>query len=270
MRPNGVDAHTDQLSLDLSAGFPRLPGSLRPMLPRPAPAPFDSARHLFEPAWGGRRALAFLEAAVSEDGSGGWLTGEGLPSVRLADARGRDLLGGVPELRALSLRLDARSALLDGELVAVDAGGRSDARRLRARLAGGTDGPVAFLVFDLVYLDGRPLLAQPLVRRRELLARALRPGPEVVIVPAIEGEGIALHGAVVAQRLAGIRARVASSPYLPGVRSLLWQSIRADVPSGDEALGTAPSATDAPVGPVLAVIRRLPLEEARGEDGRPG
>lgn len=265
MRPNG-DTHADQLSLDLAADLPRLPGSLRPMLPRPAPAPFDSARHLFEPAWGGRRALAFLEAAVSEDGAGGWLTAEGRPSVRLVDARGRDLLGGVPELRALSLRLDARSAVLDGELVAVDAEGRSDARRLRARFAGDTDGAVAFLAFDLLYLDGRPLLAQPLARRRELLVRALRAGPEVLIVPATEGEGIALHGAVVAQRLAGIRARVASSPYLPGVRSLLWRSIRADVPSGEGAVETAPAGSGAPVGPILAVIRRLPLEEAGGSD----
>ena len=265
-----MDAHTDQLSLDLGAGFPRLPGELRPMLPRPAPAPFDSARHLFEPVWGGRRALAFLEAAAADDGRGGWLTADGRPSARLVDADGHDLLGRVPELRALPARLEARSAVLDGELVAVDPDGRADARRLRSRLAGDGDGAIAFLVFDLLYLDGRPLLAQPLARRRELLAAVLRAAPELVIVPAVEGEGIALHAAVVAQRLAGVRARVTTSPYLPGVRSVLWRSIRAG--SGRRA-GSAGDAASPDIStaaaPILAVIRRLPLEDVGGETSHP-
>ncbi len=275
MRPKGVDAGADQLSLDLAAGFPRLPASLRPMLPRPAAAPFDSARHLFEPAWGGRRALAFLEAAVSEDGAGGWLTGDGRPSVRLVDARGRDLLPSAPELRSLSMHLDARSAAVDGEIVVVDGHGRSDAQRLRARLAGAGEGAIAFLAFDLLYLDGMPTLAQPLRRRRELLARVLRRGPEVLIVPAIDGDGIALHAAVVAQGLAGVRARVATSPYLPGVRSLLWRSIRSGVTAGAEEEGQAAetSGEDAVGGavaaaPILAVIRRLPLDEPGGGEPR--
>jgi branched-chain amino acid aminotransferase len=47
----------DQLSLRLEADqLPELP-DLRPMLPRPLPAPFDSDEHLFEPWWGGQRAL---------------------------------------------------------------------------------------------------------------------------------------------------------------------------------------------------------------------
>ena len=52
---------TDQLSLRLEADLPRLPVSLRPMLPRTITAPFDSADHLFEPTWGGERTLAFVE-----------------------------------------------------------------------------------------------------------------------------------------------------------------------------------------------------------------
>jgi ATP dependent DNA ligase domain len=274
----------DQLSLELEGGLSRLPETLRPMVPRPIEQPFDSAEHLFEPAWGGRRALAFLEPAVATDAAGRWATADGRPSVRLVDARGRDLLSRLPELQELSFRLDARSAILDGEIVVVGHGGRADGPGLRQRLAHGGDGPVAFLVFDLPYLDGRPLLAQPLRRRRELLARTLRPGPEVVTVPAVEGEGIALYAAVVAQGLGGVLARVASSPYLPGVRSVLWRSVRAGVApvvsaavaAGDDAAtatGTGPtvggepevpargSSGTAPAAPLLAVIRRLPLDE---------
>ena len=97
----------------------------------------------------------------------------------------------------------------------------------RAGLSGAAGRPVAFLAFDLLHLDGRSLLSQPLVKRREALRRVLRPGDEVVAVPAIATEGIALFEAAVAQGIAGILARQRSSPYLPGVRSRLWRYVAA-------------------------------------------
>ena len=87
------------------------------------------------------------------------------------------------------------------------------------------DVPFAYLAFDLLHLDGRPLLSMPLERRREQLRRVLRPGDEVLAVPAIPGEGRALFEAVAAQGLAGILARQRLSPYLPGIRSRLWRFI---------------------------------------------
>ena len=56
---------TDQLSLRLDSDrLPDLP-ELRPMLPRPLPEPFDSDDHLFEPWWGGIRALVGIGPAAS-------------------------------------------------------------------------------------------------------------------------------------------------------------------------------------------------------------
>ena len=58
----------DQLSLRLEPDVPTLPNlpvTLRPMLARPLPEPFDSTAHLFEPSWGGLRALAFIGPAES-------------------------------------------------------------------------------------------------------------------------------------------------------------------------------------------------------------
>ena len=133
------------------------------------------------------------------------------------------------------------------------------------RLAGEPGRPVAFLAFDLLHLDGRSLLSQPLVRRREALRRVLRPGDEVVAVPAIATEGVALFEAAVAQGIAGILARQRASPYLPGVRSRLWRFVAARPGAGgrgwrrdDEVAAEAPSAAAAPV---LALISRLPLDE---------
>jgi bifunctional non-homologous end joining protein LigD len=254
MRSGGYHRLTmaDQLSLRLEADrLPDLP-DLRPMLPRPLPAPFDSDDHLFEPWWGGERALVSIGPA---DVAGG---GE----VRILDAAGRDLTAVLPELAGLAVRVAARSAILDGELVVVDAAGRADSGELTRRLDGSPGRAVAFLAFDLLHLDGRPLLTQPLVRRREALRRVLRPGDEVVAVPAIATEGVALFEAAVAQGIAGIMARQRSSPYLPGVRSRLWRFVAAR-PAPGTAID-ADLAADVPetaAAPVLALISRLPFDE---------
>ena len=249
---------SDQLSLRLEPDRPALPRlpQLRPMLPRPLPEPFDSADHLFEPWWGGLRALVYIGPAE--------LAGTG--EVRIEDEAGRDLTRALPELAGLAVRVDARSALLDGELVVVDAAGRADPGALEARLDGRAGRAVAFLAFDLLHLDGRSLIGQPLYRRHEALRRVLRPGDEVVAVPAIATEGRALWDAAVAQGIAGILARQRSSPYLPGVRSRLWRFIASEPAAGGgdgeedkEAAAAADHETPA-AGPVLALIERLPLD----------
>jgi len=246
----------DQLSLRLEADqLPDLP-DLRPMLPRPLPEPFDSDEHLFEPWWGGERALVSIGPADA--------IGNG--EVRIRDAAGADVSAALPELAGLAVRVAARSAILDGELVVVDGAGRADRDELARRLRGEPGRPVAFLAFDLLHLDGRALISQPLVRRRESLRRVLRPGDEVVAVPAIATEGIALFEAVVAQGVAGILARQRQSPYLPGVRSRLWRFIAATPGTGAaaeaEALTEVPLEAPGPAAaPVLALISRLPLED---------
>ena len=115
--------------------------------------------------------------------------------------------------------------MLDGEIVVVDDAGRLDHEELARRLAGEPGRPISYLAFDLLDLDGRSLLNLPLEKRRGLLRQVLRPGDEVVAVPAIAAEGRALFEAVSAQGLYGIRARQRASPYLPGVRSRLWRTI---------------------------------------------
>jgi len=260
----------EQLSFRLEPALPR-PADVAPMWPTPAPEPFDSPGHLFEPSWGGHRVLAFIDPGA--DGS------PGSGTVRLVDGEGRDLSGALPELAGLAVRVAARSAVLDGELVVVDGHGRPDPAALLARLRGAPGRTVALLVYDLLHVDGRWLLSLALVKRRRELRRILRPGDEVVAVPAIAGEGRALHDAVVAQGLPGVLAREAASPYLPGVRSGLWRTIAA-VPGSVTAVGFAPDATPGALagadsteadelgvadaqgtGPVLALFRRLPLDD---------
>ena len=251
----------DQLSLDLRVALPRLPAAIRPMLAQPAADPFDSPEHLFEPSWGGVRILAFVEAAGDDMA----------PSVRLLDERGRNVTTLLPELASLPSRVAAESAVLDGEIVVVDRLGRSDPLALAARLRGNPGPSVAFLAFDLLIRDGRPLFGVALERRREQLRRLLLPSEEAIAVPSIAGEGRALYAAVVEAGIAGVMGRMRRSPYLPGVRSRLWRFVARRDPDPFAPEGTAPAesspddtaASEAVPGnaPMLALIRRLPLDD---------
>jgi ATP-dependent DNA ligase len=250
----------DQLGLGFDAPLPA-PPMLRPMLARAAPAPFDSPEHRFEPVWGGLRVLVRIEAGPS--GAPG--TGDTL----LVDEAALPLAVGLPEFDGLAVRVAARSAVLDAELVATDAHGRPDIPALRRRLGGGSGPRLSLLLSDLLHLDGRSLLAWSLDRRLALLRTVIHPADELLAVPSIVGEGRALHAAAAAQGLAGVRARVRASPYLPGVRSRLWRFIPAGAAAavaGAEAAVDPSSAavsedasTTGGTSPVIALIRRLPL-----------
>jgi len=243
----------------LDPPLPKLPSGLLPMLARPLPAAFDSSAHLFEPIWGGARALALIGPA-SEPGMG---------DVALVAEDGTH--GPAPlDLAGLAGRVQARSAVLDGEIVVVDDAGRLDHEELARRFAGQPGRPLSYLAFDLLDLDGRSLLNMPLEKRRALLRQVLRPGDEAVAVPAIAAEGKALFEAVSGQGLFGIRARQRTSPYLPGVRSRLWRSVAV---GGSTTVGASPGSVaglleDATIlgepvdrqERVLSLIRRLPLE----------
>jgi bifunctional non-homologous end joining protein LigD len=253
-------APSDQLTMRLEPPLPRLPAGLRPMLARPLPEAFDSSAHLFEPIWGGARALALIGPAD--------MAGAG--DVILVAEDGTS--GPAPvDLAGLAGRVQARSAVLDGEIVVVDEAGRLDREELARRFAGGAGRPLSYLAFDLLHLDGKSLLGLTLDKRRALLRQVLRPGDEVVAVPGIVTEGRALFEAVSGQGLFGVRARQRASPYLPGIRSRLWRSIEVDggaaSPVGGGRLTQVDALSVEADGErgerherMLSLIRRLPLE----------
>lgn len=243
---------SDQLSLSLTGDQARLPRSLRPMLPKPADAAFDSDEHMFEPRWGGRRALAFIEPNGEAGG----------PRLRLIDENGRDLAPQLPELATLPDLVGDQPAILDGEIVMPDKIGRMDEDALVARLADGlkTETTPVYLAFDLLWAGGRPIIAQPLLRRRERMAKIVHPSAELVILPGVVRDGMDLYFAVVQQGLGGVMARHLRSPYLPGRRSELWRWIASR--PGEMPLHVVPDQVTAPQArPVLALIQRLPLED---------
>ncbi len=178
------------------------------MLAETAPGPFDGDEWLFEVKWDGYRALAFLER-----GRAGGRT-------RLQSRRLRDLSPAYPELGRLHGLLQAEEAVLDGEVVALR-NGRPDFQTLQA---GGR--PVVYVAFDLLELDGRPLLGRPLGERKKLLAEAIGQGPELVHSGFVRGSGVDFHRAAVAQGLEGSMAKRLGGFYHPGRRTRDWLKVR--------------------------------------------
>ena len=122
--------------------------------------------------WDGVRAIAYCRPG----------------RLQLQSRNLRDVTAQYPEVRRLSRQLGAVDAVLDGELVAFDENGLPSFERLQQRIHQ-TDKsvvrrrmkshPVTYVIFDLLYLDGHDLTAEPYGRRRELLEEPRSLGPEL-------------------------------------------------------------------------------------------
>ena len=178
-------------------------------------APFDDPAWQFEVKWDGFRA----EAVV--DGS----------DVRLFTRGGLDASQSYfgPFLEPASW-IAAHDAVVDGEVIALDAHGEPDFALLQARIKGRGQStepiPFVYEVFDLLHLDGRSVLGEPLEERRRLLASVLRADPRVRLSEHVERDGMAFFEAARRRGLEGIMAKDRRSPYLPGRRSPTWLKVK--------------------------------------------
>jgi len=190
---------------------------LEPMLATLTAGPFDDPQWGFEPKWDGIRALAICGEATL-----------------LMSRTERDITVAYPELHRLHEQAVALDAILDGEIVAFDEGVPSfqrlqqrmhlrDERRIEqmARQI-----PVAYIVFDLLYIDGEDLTDQSLQERRRRLEDTIVPSESIQMSPITEAVGTALFQAAADQGLEGIMAKRLSSVYQPGARSLDWLKVK--------------------------------------------
>jgi bifunctional non-homologous end joining protein LigD len=149
--------------------------------------------------------------------------------LRLSSRNENDVTSSFPELSCLGGPGLPDDMLLDGEVVAFDAGLPSfsalserlhvsnDARA--RRLAVGR--PVTYMVFDLLRLAGADLTALPLARRRASLEGIGLSDPHTAVPPTYD-DGVALHSATLQQGLEGVVSKRLSSRYSPGRRSREW------------------------------------------------
>jgi bifunctional non-homologous end joining protein LigD len=186
-----------------------MPKTLEPMKTQMVDKPFDDDRWLFEVKWDGIRLVSFID-----DGK-----------VSLQTRAGRMVDAEYPQLQAISRLVNARQAILDGEIVALDDEGRPSFQLLQNR--GKEDHPMQYAVFDIVYYDGQRLFKVPLEDRKRLLRDVVRDGGILKYSDHVVGQGKAFFKAAQQKRLEGIVAKLRDSAYQPGVRGSTWLKIKA-------------------------------------------
>lgn len=200
-----------------------------PAEPPPAPVPMlatagelppadEDARWGYEFKWDGVRAVATVRGGV----------------LTLTSRKATDITVRYPEVGRLPGALAGRDAVVDGEIVLMDAAGRPDFGALQNRMHRtgpevprmAAAAPVTFLVFDLLALDGEDLRARPYSERRELLDELAPAGHRWVLTPWFRGGGADVRAASEENGLEGVVAKRLESPYREGVRSPDWRKVK--------------------------------------------
>ena len=153
-------------------------------------------------------------AVVIKDGS----------RVRITSRNEKDLTANYPVIVAAAGKLRASSAILDGEVVALDPSGRPSFQALQHRAAH-TDFAITFYAFDLLHLDGRDLTREPLDARRRLLPAVLK-GSDILMSMELEGSAADVIAALRGLGLEGVIAKRRDSRYDAGQRSGAWVKLK--------------------------------------------
>lgn len=192
---------------------------IEPMLAEPADKPPKSDDFIYEVKWDGIRALISLE-----DGQ-----------VKIRSRNQLDVTAQFPELQSSAGKaFRATCGLFDAEIVCLDKSGRPSFQQVIQRLktSGETNiqklsksSPVFCYVFDCLYLDGRPLVNEPLLRRKEWLKDAIKTDSFYRVSEFLE-DGESLFAAAKEHHLEGIMAKRKDSKYLPGRRNDHWLKVK--------------------------------------------
>jgi bifunctional non-homologous end joining protein LigD len=192
-----------------------LPEIASPMLATAIDAPFDDPDFLFELKWDGYRALT----TIAKDGT-----------VSIASRNGNDFTQKFPELGTLADAFTERPIIVDGELVVLDADGRPSFGALQERLdrfgrSAPQRAPITYVVFDLLYGNGRDLRDEPLEARKAALEAIVAGSGPVMFSKHVAGDGMGLYELARERGLEGIVAKKRTSPYRSR-RSRDWLKIK--------------------------------------------
>jgi len=172
----------------------------------------------YEVKWDGIRALIVVD--------------EG--EIRIWSRNQNEITDKFPELLISDEAFRTGSAVFDAEIVVLDKEGRPNFKNVINRIQQSTGGgirrmsqkyPVCCYLFDCLFLDGRAIINEPLIRRREWLKDSIKRGG-VYRVSESMSEGLELFEAARKMNLEGIMAKDKTGKYLPGKRSSNWIKVK--------------------------------------------
>ena len=190
---------------------PPFPLFVPPMMAESANAPFDAPDWIFEIKLDGYQAITVFDAA-------------GKP--HLWSRNGLPLEGKFPAIASAVSKLKLRSTILDGEVVAVDENGIPRFQLLQNFQKQPT-APTVYYIFDVVWHNGEDLTGKPLLERKAVLERILKPAKGIQLGSYFETEGKALFKLTKEKGMEGIIAKRKDSLYRPGKRTSDWLKIKA-------------------------------------------
>ena len=194
-----------------------MPTVIHPMLATTVEKAFDNPEWLFEIKWDGYRAVAFLRDR----------------KVRLVSRTQNDLTAQFRDLGSLPEFIEADSAILDGEIVALDEQGRPSFSLMQQRTGfqpgkrvPGREGvQVVYYAFDLLYLDGVDLRRVALEQRKQLLQQIIKKSEIIHFSDHYLEKGLDLLDAAKKRGLEGIVAKKRNGIY-EEKRSRDWLKIK--------------------------------------------
>jgi bifunctional non-homologous end joining protein LigD len=182
--------------------------SYKPMLATLAQELPRGAGWVFEVKWDGYRAVADLAGS----------------QATLTSRNGNDLTARFQNVaKELAKAVKTPDCVLDGEVCALDEAGRSSFSAMQQGKAGT---PIVYYVFDVLEVEGEPLVDLPLVERRKRLEQLLDRHNRTIRLSEAFDDGEALLAAAKQQQLEGVIAKRLDSRYLPGRRTRDWLKLK--------------------------------------------
>jgi bifunctional non-homologous end joining protein LigD len=188
-----------------------MPGFVPPMMAESAKDPFDAPDWIFEIKLDRYRAITVFDSA-------------GKP--HRWSRNGLALEAKFPAIANAISKLKLRSSVLDGEVLAVDENGIPRFQLLQ-RFQKQPTAQTLYYVFDLLWHNGKDLTGKPILERRAVLERVLKPAPGIQLGSYVEAEGKALFQLTKDKGMEGIIAKRKDSIYRPGKRTSDWIKIKA-------------------------------------------
>jgi bifunctional non-homologous end joining protein LigD len=168
----------------------------------------DGSDWSYEVKWDGYRAQAIKSGDL----------------VALASRNLKDITRQFPAIAGAVARMPAQSAILDGEIVALDGEGRPSFQALHHWSFEGLS--LVYYAFDLLHLNGRDLTKRPLDERRAALRTVVDGTAPLLLSEPLPGKPQEITEAVRRLGLEGVVAKKRRSTYTPGRRSEAWIKVR--------------------------------------------
>ncbi|MGF7048942.1 bifunctional non-homologous end joining protein LigD [Paenibacillus sp. DS2015] len=155
--------------------------------------------------------------------------------VKLMNRKQNDRTKQYPEFQSPNIYCSASSFIIDGEIVAWEAGKpsfheimkRDSARKQQSIELASRQVAVTYIVFDVLFANGKWVIDQPLSVRQNLLNEIIKPQPHVQLAQNFQ-EGTTLFEAIKQQEMEGIISKNINSSYVIHGKDNRWQKVKTE------------------------------------------